>query len=290
MPDDEVTGSDLGAAIKNAGSEDNPEGDPSDDEPESQGDNSPEPSGESDATPSDQPEQDLPEKFRGKSKEDIVQQYQELESKLGEQGNEMQELREEIAEFRGMMSSQSSESEEQSTQEDVVEQVIEENAENLPDPLEDPEGYQRQVMKLTRQALKEDLQAMMNEELQPVREQVQSQQSQELMSRYASDRDEFDQYKDTMGDLVEEHEFFKVGLQQASTYEEASQVLDQILAAAKDREGDLNSSQQPSARETKATSTNGQGRDQNLDSSSGEKPERVEQAEERIALSMDPNM
>ena len=47
-----------------------------------------------------EPEENLPEKFRGKSKSEIAQSYVELENKLGTQGTQLSELQQKVEDFQ----------------------------------------------------------------------------------------------------------------------------------------------------------------------------------------------
>lgn len=289
-----ITGDSLSDAVEDR--DDNPDEGQSDEEQPSDAevsDNSEEPDANADVDGQNQ-ESDLPDKYQGKSKKEVADMHNNLESKLHEQGEEIAELRGELKHVET-----GDGSEQQNDDKSSVDEAIEEVADNddMPDPFSEPEKFQEAVIRRTQQVVQETVGDAVDERLEPVEREVSQKKSEELLDKYEAENPEFGDLEDEMMDIVSNttvsgDPIFSEALQNASSEEETFEILDTVMAKAKQRSGyEASSSTQSNGTksESKATSTNGQS-STDRSGSTEKKEEEKESLEQTIEDSIGPNI
>lgn len=202
----------------------------------------------------EQPE-NLPEKLQGKSKEEIADMYSNLESKLGEQGNTLQQLRGRIDELSGQVGSDQEQQQEQApSQDEILNQV----ADELPDDVYDMEKEElvSTIAKVSSELTKKQVKQLKEEAIDPIRDQTLQQQANSVIQSVAQQHDDFDQHVDEIREVINSNAMATAV--EAATPQEQAELLEnvyQMVTAQKQPSGNQQGSQSNKGTATGGTSS-----------------------------------
>lgn len=149
----------------------------------------------------DAEQSELPDKYQGKSAEEIAEMHQNAQKKIHQQSNEISELRGQVNEISRRLDS---EAEEQGRQAPTREELIQEVTEELPDDSYDmePEQLVSSITKVVDEMQKQRLEQFEKERVRPIQDQAVREQANSIIDRVASRHDDFDQYTDDIREIV----------------------------------------------------------------------------------------
>lgn len=224
-----VTADDVSNAVEGVEGDgeggDNPEPEGRPDEPEANG-NGQEPEGEGDKG------SNLPPKLEGKSEEELAEMYLNLEDKLGEQGQQ-------IAELRGRLEGQADangdgddvDAEPDSPTDKSAEEVAEQLAEkyDLPDDVLDmePKKLIGIVTKASAEVSQQQANQVVEEEVNPVKEEQARNQADKLVQTVQQQHEDFAQHKGEVLEKVQQPQY-QAALENAETFDQQVSVLEDI--------------------------------------------------------------
>ncbi|MCF8012428.1 MAG: hypothetical protein K9L56_14240 [Clostridiales bacterium] len=152
-------------------------------------------SGQSESTE----ESDLPPKYQGKSAEEIAEMHNNLENKLGEQSQQ-------IAELRGRVEAQSGRSEDEQQEEQVPskDKLIDDVVENLPEDALDmeTEDLVNLVANTVDTLTDAKVDKLREESIEPIQNQAMEQESLQAVQHAAQKHSDFDQYVDDIQEVI----------------------------------------------------------------------------------------
>lgn len=224
-----VTADDVSDAVESVEGDgeggDNPEPEGLPEEPEANGDGGQEPQAEGDKG------SNLPPKLEGKSEEELAEMYLNLEDKLGEQGQEIAELRGRLEERGEPEEGEEAEPEPESPADKSAEEVAEQLADkyDLPDDVldMDPKQLIGIVTKASAEVSEQQASKVVEDEVEPVKEEQARDQANKVVQSVQEKHDDFAQHKDEVLQKVQEPQY-QAALQSAESMDQQVSVLEDI--------------------------------------------------------------
>lgn len=200
--------------------------------------------------------EDVPPKLRDKDEQEVKRMYSNLEEKLGEQGQKINELTEQNAELKGRLEqmAQGQTSEEQQAEEDQSPEI---STEDLPDDVMDMETEEiaqfidNMAEQKASQMVDQELEEFKESELDPIQERERLREAQSVVEEVASDVDDFHEHSDEIQQFVDQDH-----IQEALANADREGKVE-LVKLAYDRVSNSNNGQSNSQANSKGTRTNG---------------------------------
>jgi len=143
---------------------------------------------------------DLPPKYQGKSAEELAEMHKNLESKLGEQSQQIAELRGRVEERASGRSEDGQQEEEFPSTDEVIDEVVE----SLPEDTLDMEtGDLVNLVANTVDRLTDvKMEKMKKQDIEPIQNQAVQQESVQAVQQAAQRHDDFDQYVEDIQEVI----------------------------------------------------------------------------------------